>query len=120
VFNAVLYSGLAIFILRNKVDHTMVPFYVGIAVFSLAAWMTSYTKLDKGLLTRRLFLVPYRSILVDTIERIQPHEKNGKWGHGTVIQVYSTSGSRLTLQPNHPKQFLALLRRQAPHATYHL
>jgi hypothetical protein len=96
----------------------MVPLYAGCAAFCLLTWLTTYTKLQDGILTKRFLFIPLRSFPVDTIEKIEPHSKSGQWGYGTVIEVFSESGKKLTLQPNRPKQFLELLRRQAPQATY--
>ena len=99
-------------------DHFIVPFYVACAIVLLLAWQTSYTSLANGVLTKRVFLVPYRTFQVDEIETIQPHPKNGKLGYGTVIELYARAGKKLTLQPNNPVPFLASLREQAPSAKF--
>jgi len=97
----------------------MEPFYLGLAAVSILAWSTTYTTLSEGVLTKRIFLVPYRSFLVDEIESVQqPHKNSGKWVYGAVIVVCSKSGKKLTLQPNKPEAFLALLRKEAPQAAY--
>ena len=118
LYNAVVFSALAIFVVNFNEDHFIVPYYAGLAGFSLLAWLTTYTKLDGGTLTKRIFLLPFRKFPVDRIERIQPHKKNGKWGYGTVVNVFSQSGEKLTLQPNRPRRFLEMLRQQAPQAIY--
>jgi hypothetical protein len=103
---------------RTKSDHFMVPFYIGVASFMLLFWSTTYTTFSNGVLTSRVFLIPFGRFAVGEIERVQPHKNNGKWGNGTVVVIWSKSGRKLTLQPNDPEPFLSMLRQQAPQAEF--
>jgi len=96
----------------------MVPLYLVIAITSLILWATTYTTLSNGILTKRILFLKLRSFPVGEIDSIQPHRKNGKWSYGTVIEVWSKGGSKLTLQPNKPKPFLTSLKEQAPQARF--
>jgi hypothetical protein len=116
--NIAFYSAIAIFVSAFKSDKFMVPFYLFIVALSAIAWSSIYTTLSEGVLTKHVFFIALRSFPVGEIMRIAPHEKNGKWSYGTVITVFSNNGQRLTLQPNHPEPFLALLHQQAPQAEY--
>jgi hypothetical protein len=118
LFFAAFYSVFAVIIEIFRTDHFMVPFYLGIASFCFLAWATIYTTLSNSILTKRAFLIPIKRFPVWEIESIRPHKKNGKWGYGTVVTIWSKSGQKLTLQPNHPKPFLEMLRQQAPQAEY--
>lgn len=119
---ALLYAAflflLAIFIVEFSTDHFMVPIHLGAACSLVLMWSTTYTTLSNGILTKQIFFFPFRSFPVGEIESIRPHKKNGKWSYGTVVTIWSKTGQKLTLQPNHPKPFLELLRQQAPQAEY--
>jgi hypothetical protein len=108
----------AIFIVEFRTDHTMVPLYLGTSCLIILAWSTTYTTLSISELTKRTFFFFLTSFPVNEIESIEPHKNNGKWGYGTVIVIWSKTGQKLTLQPNHPKPFLEMLRKQAPQAEY--
>ena|ERR1035438_1388828 len=118
LMSAAFYFLLALVIVTARRDHFAVPFYFGIAFFSLLAWSTTYTTLRSGILKKRILLITYRSFPVGEIESIRPHKKNGKWSYGTVVDIYSATGKKLTLQPNHPSAFLEMLRQQARQAEY--
>ena len=118
LFLFVLYSALALAIVKFKTDRFMAPWYAALAALCLLFWLTTYTELDGGILTKRILFLKFRSFPVGEIDSIQPHRKNGKWSYGTVIEVWSKGGSKLTLQPNKPKPFLTSLKEQAPQARF--
>jgi hypothetical protein len=118
LLQSVLFLLFAIFIVGRRPDHFLVPFYLAISFISFVGWSTSYTTLRDGVLKRRIFLFTYRSFPVNEIASVQPHPKHGKWGYGVVVTVWSKSGKKLTLQPNHPQAFLDLLRHEASQAEF--
>ena len=99
-------------------DHFMVPIYMVFASSILVFWSTTYTTLSNGRLKKQILFFTFRSFPLDEIESIRPHKRNGKWSYGTVVTIWSKNGQKLTLQPNHPKPFLEMLRQQAPEAKY--
>jgi hypothetical protein len=101
-----------------KSDTFLLPLGLLSASFLLVVWASTYTTLSGGVLTRRVLFFPYQRIRVDEIARIAPHEKNGKWSYGTVVNVFARNGEKLTVQPDQPLPFLAALREQAPQAAY--
>jgi hypothetical protein len=127
LFNMALYSCLGIFTLgasllgsRHDPFYTtfMVPFWISLAAISAIAWSSNYTSLSNGVLTKHVFFLTFRSFPVGEITRIEPHKKDGKKGYGTVVNIFSSEGQKLTLQPNHPVPFLTALHQQAPQAEY--
>jgi hypothetical protein len=118
LFNAALYFAAAISIVAFKNDTSIVPFYIFASAISAILWSSTYTTLSNGLLTKHVLFFTYKSIHTSDISRIVPHKKNGKWSYGTVVDVFSNDGEKLTLQPNRPQPFLAMLREQAPQAAY--
>jgi hypothetical protein len=112
------YALMASLICLLKKDHFLVPIYLGSALLLIIGWITSYTKLENGILIKRVFLFPACKLYIDQIQSVLPHRKNGKWGYGTVVIILGRSGQKMTLQPNHPKEFLAALREQAPQAAF--
>ena len=119
---AIFYLAMAAFVAVPRNDSFyrdfVAPFYLVLAALFIVTWLTSFTTLADGVLTKRIFLYPLASFPVGEIASIQPHPKNGKWGYGTVFVVWSKDGGKMTLQPNRPEAFLALLREQAPQAEY--
>jgi hypothetical protein len=109
---------MALFVAFFKTDHFVVPFFILVSALFLFTWITTYTTLRSGILRKRIFLFSYRCFAVGDIESVRPHRKNGRWSYGTVIEVWSEAGKKLTLQANHPVAFLALLRQQAPQAKF--
>jgi predicted membrane metal-binding protein len=101
-------------------DHFMVMFYLCSAGVLLLVWFGTYTTLRNGVLKRRLLFFTHRTIPVAEIDSVRPHKKNGKWSYGTVVDIYPRTGKKLTLQPNHPQPFLALLREQSPQASFQI
>jgi hypothetical protein len=91
---------------------------VGIGALLFATWLGTFTTLKEGLLQKRILFVPWKRLPVDSIRKVVPHPKNGKWGYGTCLIVVTESGRSLTLQPNHPVPFLSLLRKVAPAAEF--
>jgi hypothetical protein len=105
----------AIYVMAFKTDTSMVAFYLFSAASLAILWSSTYTTLSNGLLTTRvLFFV--RRISIGEISRITPHKMSGKRGNGTVVNIFSRNGTKITLQPDQP--FLASLRAQAPQADY--
>ena len=116
--NAAFYFAAAIFTAAFKNDTFMVSIYLFVAAISAILWSSTYTTLSNGQLTKHIFFFTYRSIPTSDISQIVPHKKNGKWSYGTVVDVFSNHGEKLTLQPNRPQPFLEMLREQAPQAAY--
>jgi hypothetical protein len=96
----------------------MMPLNMFLGAFMIAAGATTYTTLSGGVLKSRRLFFWRRNFPVNEIESIAPHNKDGKWGYGVVIVVRSKSGEKLTLQPNHPSPFLAMLKREATGASF--
>ena len=96
----------------------MLPVFWFVAIFSILLWLTTYTTLRNGILMKQILLIPYKVLPVFDIKRVEPHKNNLKWGYGTVVIVTTKLGEELTLQPNHPTEFLAALRREAPQAEF--
>ena len=115
---SISYYIFAFIIEEFKRDHFMVPIYLVTASLGILLWSTTYTTLSNGILTKQILFFTFRSFPVGEIESIRPHKKNGKWSYGTVVTIWSKTGEKLTLQPNHPKPFLEMLRQQAPQAEY--
>ena len=109
------YFSCALFVMAFKSDQFMVPFDLVIASFFAVLWSSTYTTLSDGVLTRRILFFT-RTFSVSEISRIAPHKRNGQRSYGTVVTVFTSDGDKLTLQPNLPGPFLALLRQQAPQA----
>lgn len=100
------------------------PFYIDfMAPFGallIVAWATTYTTLSNGVLMNRKLFFWSKCFAVSEIESVEPHQQNGKWSYGAVFNVWTKSGEKLTLQPNHPEPFLAMLKQQAPGADFRL
>jgi hypothetical protein len=120
LWNFAFFSVMAVIIETFKNDHFMVPLYLGFAALSIVTWATTFTTLKNGILEQRKFLFPFRIFPVSDIESVRPSKMNGKWTIGTVLDIYSRTGEKLTLNPNDPKPFLALLREQAPQASFQI
>lgn len=120
VWNFAFCGVLAVIIEMFKKDDFMVPLYLGVAVLSIITWATTFTTLKNGILEKRIFLFPFRVFPVSDIESVRPSKKNGKWTIGTVLDIYTRTGKKLTLNPNDPRTFLALLREQAPQASFQI
>jgi hypothetical protein len=114
LFNIVMAAAVEIM----KTDHFMVPFYLVLSSVLLLAWSGSYTTLSHGKLEMRQFFFARRTVPVAEIESVRPHKNNRKWSYGTVVDIYPRTGKRITLQPNDPQPFLALLREQSPQASF--
>jgi hypothetical protein len=120
-----LSMGLSYFVMAAIVgtlnpDDFMVTFYLGAAAVLFLVWSGTFTTLRHGFLKRRLIFFSHRTIPVAEIETVRPHKKNGKWSYGTVVDIYPRTGKKLTLQPNDPQPFLALLREQSPQASFQI
>ena len=87
-------------------------------LFILAIWETSFISLRNGVLTKRVLLIPTTSFPVGDIRSVEPHKQNQKWGNGTVVNVWSATRRKITVNLNKPAPFLALLREQAPQAEF--
>ena len=101
-----------------KTDHFMELFCFGSCILMIFLWLGTFTTLEDGHLRNQFCFIPTANFPVKEITRIEPHKKNGKLGYGTIFIVRTTSGKRLTLSPNKPAPFLALLREQAPQAEF--
>ena len=123
LYNTVIFGSVGIFMLVvGSADpfykEFMVPFWLTLAAASAIGWSSIYTTLSNGVLTKHVFWFKFRSFSVSEITRIVPHRKNGVGGRGIVADIYSSNGQKLTLQPNHPEAFLAMLHRETPQAEY--
>ncbi len=96
----------------------MVPLSLGFDCLLLLCWSGTYTTLSGGVLEKRVLFFPWKTIAVDEITKVLPHRRHGKPRYGMVLIVCSKGGDRLTLQPNHPEPFLAMLRQQASQAEF--
>jgi hypothetical protein len=96
----------------------MSPFYTFVGAIGLILWATTCTTLSGGVLQKRVLFFTWKRFNVDEIVTVEPHRKNGKWSYGTVVTIRSKSGEKLTLQPNHPVLFPAMLKQQAPGADF--
>jgi len=115
---ALFFMVMAVLVETIKTDQFIVLFYLGASTVLLLVWSGSYTTLSHGKLERRLFFFTLRTLPVTEIESVRPHKKNGKWSYGTVVDIYPRTGKKITLQPNDPHPFLALLREQSPQASF--
>src|ERR1700733_14713250 len=113
-----MYFILALTIAELKSDHLIVPLYLALATALSIFWSSSYTTLSEGVLTKQILFITWRSFPVSEITSIIPHNKHNKWSYGTVVNIFHNSGKKITLQPNKPGPFLAMLREQAPQADY--
>jgi hypothetical protein len=111
---------MGVLALALKTDHFMAGIYFGVAGVLLFMWSTTFSTLRDGLLIKRIFLIPVSILPVREIEIVRPHKKNEKWSYGTVVEILSRAGTKLVFQPDHPQQFLTLLREQAPQANFQL
>ena len=129
LFNTVLYLYMGIHAFFFKPSHSFEPFYFGTSLLMILVWFGTFTTLEDGHLRKQVAFIPAADLPVTEITRIEPHKKNGKWSYGTCFIVYSAPASTLnllpretesyvTLQPNKPAPFLALLREQAPQAEF--
>jgi hypothetical protein len=98
----------------------MMPFYLFMGAFLIVTWATTFTTLRGGVLKNRKLFFWRKNIPVAEIASVEPHKRNGKWGYGAVFNVWTKSGEKLTLQPNRPVSFLAMLKQQAPEAIFHV
>ena len=96
----------------------MSPFYTFVGAVLLITWATTYTTMTGGFLQKRVLFFTWKRFNVDEIVTVEPHRKNGKWSYGTVVTIWSKTGEKLTLQPNRPVPFLAMLKQQAPGADF--
>jgi hypothetical protein len=117
---ALFFIVVAALVATIKTDHFMTLIYLGASSVLLLLWFGSYTTLSHGNLESRLFFFTRRTLPVTEIESVRPHRKNGKWSYGTVVDIYPKTGKKLTLQPNDPQPFLALLREQSPQASFQI
>jgi hypothetical protein len=117
---ALFYIVMAVLVETVKTDQFMMLFYLGASTVLLLAWSGSYTTLSHGKLESRLFFFARRTLPFTEIESVRPHKKNGKWSYGTVVDIYPRTGKKITLQPNDPQPFLALLREQSPQASFQI
>ena len=108
----------AIYFTAFKTDTSAAAFYLFSAAFLAILWSSAYTTLSNGLLTTRWLFFVHQKIPVGEICRIAPHKMSGKRENGTVVNIYSRNGTKITIQPAHPQPFLAALREQAPQAAY--
>jgi hypothetical protein len=118
LWNTAVFFALGTTMLALRRDSFLVPAYFLMSSFSAILWSSTYTTLSEGVLTKKLLFFNFRTFPVDEIASIAPHKKNGRRGYGLVINVFSKTGAKLTLQPNDPELFLRLLRSQAPQAQY--
>jgi hypothetical protein len=118
LWQTALFLALGSFALVSKPNSFMVPFYFTLVALTAVFWSSTYTTLSNGELTKHVLWLRFRSMAVEDICRIAPHKRNGQRGYGTVAEVFSRDGQKLTLQPNLPEDFLAALRYEASGAEY--
>jgi len=98
----------------------MMPIYLWIGAGLFVLWSTTYYTLSNGVLEKHVLFLSWKRFSVEEIREVRPHRKNGEWGYGTVLEVWTKSGDKVIMQPNHPMEFLALLRQEAPQAEFML
>ncbi len=79
---------------------------------------TWFYRLADGFLTRYFSFCPVRKVRLEDICKIAPHKFSNRWSNGLIVNVFSQTGRKLTIQAAYPEPFLTLLRTAAPQAQY--
>ena len=94
------------------------PFHLGIFALFILPWATTFTEIGPDALRQTKLLFWRTAISFEEIRGIGPHKWSGRWGYGTIIEVWSKSGSRMILQPVKAGPVLEMLRERAPGAEF--